>query len=216
MEEKLKKREFKAKWLLAAAAGICILAAAAIFLLGGSGGSADVINIIAKTPMLTIETPQKLSLEEDERFTLKVTVSDLGEAIYPAASMSISFDSSKLEFTGIKEGNVFVRDNDPSSKSGRKLPDWGYNVQASNADGMINIMYLDVSGGKCAFDRQLLNRKNDVVLRLCFRFRGSVSPDDILELAVEDAVFAASDESQSLASTTGSLKTRNGRIVVTE
>ena len=38
----------------------------------------------------------------------------------------------------------------------------------------------------------------------------------VLDLILEDAVFAASDESQSLAMTTGTLKTRNGKIVTGE
>jgi len=54
------------------------------------------------------------------------------------------------------------------------------------------------------------------VLCLRFRLRGSVRPGDVLDLILEDAVFAASDESQSLAMTTDTLKIRNGKIVVGE
>ena len=46
----------------------------------------------SKTPTLTIETPQKLSASESEYFTLDVMISDLGDAIYPAASFCIGFD----------------------------------------------------------------------------------------------------------------------------
>ena len=55
-----------------------------------------------------------------------------------------------------------------------------------------------------------------MVLRLKFRLRGSVRPGDVLDLIVEDAVFAASDENESLAMTTDTLKTKNGRIVIGE
>jgi hypothetical protein len=55
-----------------------------------------------------------------------------------------------------------------------------------------------------------------VVLRLKFRLRGSAKAGDVLDLIVEDAVFAASNETQSLAMTTNTLKVKNGRLVIGE
>lgn len=165
------------------------------------------------TPTLTVETPpQKLTVGEE--LTLDVTVSQLGEALYPAASMSIAFDPSRLEFLGVEEGNVFVLD--AGNTAGQKLPDWSCNVQNSNDTGRINVMYLDMTGGRHAFSRDLLAEEDNVVLRLRFRLRGSARSGDVLDLIVEDAVFAASDESQSLAMTRGTLRTRSGRLVVGE
>lgn len=163
---------------------------------------------------LTVETPQKLSASNKKEFTLNVEISSLGDARYPAMSMSISFDASRLEFLGVEEGNVFVLDAENSA--GRKLPDWSYNVQSSNETGVINIMYLDMSGGKNAFHKDLLSDNDNIVLRLKFRLCGSVRAGDVLDLIVEDAVFAASDEPQSLAMTTGTLKTKNGKLVIGE
>ena len=163
-------------------------------------------------PTLTIETPQKVGAEE--AVILDVTISDLGEALYPAMSMSIRFDSSRLEFLGVREGNVFVYDD--ANSVGRKLPEWSCNIDASNKNGLINIMYLDMTGGKNAFSKELLADDYNVVLRLKFRLRGSVRPGDVLDLIVEDAVFAASDEAQSLAMTTDTLKVKNGRLVIGE
>ena len=165
-------------------------------------------------PTLIVETPQKLSASERSEFTLDVTVSALGEARYPAMSMSISFDSSRLEFLGVEEGNIFILSGE--SSNGQQLPDWSCNVQNSNDSGLINIMYLDMTGGKNAFSKELLAEDDNVVLRLKFRLRGSVRPGDVLDLIVEDAVFAASDEAQSLAMTMDTLKTKNGRIVIGE
>ena len=54
------------------------------------------------------------------------------------------------------------------------------------------------------------------MLRLKFRLRGSVRSGDICDLIFDDAVFAASDETQSLAMTRDTLKVRNGKIVVGE
>ena len=111
---------------------------------------------------------------------------------------------------GIEEGNVFVTD----SLVGRKLPQWSCNPEQCNKTGLINIMYLDLTGGKEAFTQSLLAEENNVVLRLSFRLRGSARAGDVFDLIVEDAVFAASDESQSLAMNHGTLKVKNGKIVV--
>jgi hypothetical protein len=75
-------------------------------------------------------------------------------------------------------------------------------------------MYLDTTGGKNAFDKDLLAKDDNVVLRLNFRLRGSLRKGDVCDLVFEDAVFAASDETQSLAMTTGTLNVRNGKIVI--
>ena len=190
--------------------GICVLIATVAFLLV----RCDSKNApsVPGGPTLTVETPQKLSASQTEKFTLDVIISDLGDAGYPAMSMSIAFDSSRLEFLGVEEGNIFILSEENST--GQKLPDWSCNVQNSNDTGLINIMYLDMTGGKNAFTKELLAEDYNVVLRLKFRLRGSVRPGDILDLIVEDAVFAASDETQSLAMTTDTLKVKNGRLVI--
>ena len=200
-----KKKRKKWPWILV----ICLLliAAAALyyfyFYQGDSG-----------TPTLIVETPQKLSVSQTEDFTLDVTVSDLGDARYPAMSMSITFDSSRLEFLGVEEGNIFILSDENSA--GQQLPNWSCNVQSSNDTGLINIMYLDMTGGRNAFTKDLLADDYNVVLRLKFRLRGSVRPGDVLDLIVEDAVFAASDETQSLAMNRDTLKIKNGRLVIGE
>ena len=192
-------------WIVAA----CGLVAALLLLL--TRCSSDPV---LGEPTLIVETPQKLSASQNEAFTLDVTISDLGDARYGAMSMSIAFDSSRLEFLGVEEGNIFILSDENST--GQKLPDWSCNVQNSNETGLINIMYLDMTGGKNAFTRELLADDYNVVLRLKFRLRGSVRPGDVLDLILEDAVFAASDETQSLAMTTDTLKVKNGRLVIGE
>ena len=192
-------------WLV----GGCALVAAIILLLVRCGGASG-----ASEPTLIVETPQKLSASQTAEFTLDVTISTLGDARYPAMSISISFDSSRLEFLGVAEGNVFVLSSE--NTTGQQLPDWSCNVQSSNKTGRINIMYLDMTGGKEAFSKALLAESDNVVLRLNFRLRGSVRPGDVLDLIVEDAVFAASDETQSLAMTTQTLRVKDGRLVIGE
>ena len=204
-ERTQKKKRKKWPWVLA----LCLLliAAAALYYFYFSQEDSG-------TPTLIVETPQKLSVSQTEEFTLDVTVTALGEARYPAMSMGLRFDSSRLEFLGVEEGNIFILSDENST--GQQLPAWNCNVKNSNDTGVINIMYLDMTGGKNAFTRELLAKDCNVVLRLKFRLRGSVRPGDVLDLIVEDAVFAASDEPQSLAMTTGTLKVKNGRLVIGE
>ena len=200
MKQFIKKRW---PWIV----GICILIVAVVLLLVRCDGQP-----ISGEPTLIVETPQKLSAAQASEFSLDVTISALGDARYPAMSMSISFDPSRLEFLGVEEGNLFILSDE--SSSGQQLPDWNCNVQNSNDTGLINIMYLDMTGGKNAFTKELLAKDYNVVLRLKFRLRGSVRPGDVLDLIVEDAVFTASDEAQSLAMTTDTLKVKNGRLVI--
>ena len=202
MKQFIKKRW---PWII----GICVVIVAVVLLLVRCDGDS-----ISGVPALIVETPQKLSASQTGEFTLDVTISDLGDARYPAMSMSIAFDPSRLEFLGVGEGNIFILSDENST--GQKLPDWSCNVGNSNDTGRINIMYLDMTGGKNAFSKELLADDYNVVLRLKFRLRGSVRPGDVLDLIVEDEVFAASDEAQSLAMTTDTLKVKNGRLVIGE
>ncbi len=166
------------------------------------------------TPTMVIETPQKISITNTKEILLDVTISSLGDAIYPAASMSISFDPSRLEFIDVEEGNVFIRGGE--SGVPQQLPEWSCNPDQCNKTGKINIMYLDTTGGKNAFSKELLAEEDNVVLRLKFRLRGSVRKGDVCDLIFEDAVFAASDENKSLAMTQKTLKVRDSKIVVGE
>ena len=201
------KRFVKKRWPWIV--GLCILMAAVALLLVRCGNDS-----VSGEPTLIVETPQKLSASQTGEFTLDVTISDLGDTRYGAMSMSIAFDSSRLEFLGVEEGNIFILSSENST--GQKLPDWSCNVQSSNDTGLINVMYLDMTGGRNAFTKDLLADDYNVVLRLKFRLRGSVRAGDVLDLIVEDAVFAASDETQSLAMTTDTLKVKNSKIVVGE
>ena len=154
---------------------------------------------------IEIDTPQKVSLS-DETVTLDVRLSGLGDTLYPAASMSISFDPTRLELIGVEEGNLLVL--------GNTLPKWSCNLEKSNQSGLINLMYLDLTGGKNAFSKELFEDDYNVVLRLKFRLRGTLREGDVCDIIIEDAVFAASDENESLASSKGTLKTKNGKIVI--
>ena len=205
MAGKIAKKNRKTLWLVIAALCVAVAVVVILLLSGDKGG-------VLGTPTLTVETPQKCSAGEE--ITLNVTIDHMGEALYPAASMSIRFDPACLEFLGVEEGNVFILDGE--NTSGRQLPQWSYNTAACNESGLINIMYLDMTGGRYAFSRELLAEEDNVVLRLSFRIRGSARTGDVLDLIVEDAVFAASEERDSLAMTRNTLRVKNSRIVIGE
>ncbi len=204
MSEEKKKRKSK-KWIIIITGIVLLIIIILLFLT-----RCDKNN--NKIPILTIETPQKISISETDEISLDVTISDFGDTLYPAASMSIAFDPAYLEFIGLGEGNVFVLNEDENVT--KKLPEWGCNPSQCNKSGKINIMYLDTTAGKNAFTKSLLKENDNVVLRLKFRLRGSASTGDVYDLVFEDAVFAASDENESLAMTRDTLKVRNSKIVV--
>lgn len=161
-------------------------------------------------PEVSMYPPVKISEENEDVFTVDMHLSDLGGSLYPAVSFSISFDNEKLEFTGIKEGDIYVHGDDGE----RTLPSWKCGTAKANEDGLINIMYLDISGGKYAFDRNLIEKDEDILLSLEFRLKNTAKKGDIYELAFEDACFAAADKEDSLSVSAGNLDTENGRIVI--
>lgn len=160
--------------------------------------------------ILTIETPPELKADNREIFPVDVTISALGNEIYPAMSMCIDFDASELEFIGIEDGNVFITGDTADGQ----LPDWSVNTESANETGQINIMYLDITGGRYAFSDKFLDNDKNILLRLDFLLRDDAKSGDTYEISVKDAVFAASDSEKSLASSAGTLKIQNGKIIL--
>lgn len=205
MEE---KKNSKKKTIIIVLLVLLALAVLAFFLFRDGGA-------LSLAPAVTVETPNKMSQSDRDEFTLDVTLSDLKEGeLYPAASFSMNFDANKLEFLGLEEGNVLVPCEKKANGAVTELPKWGVNVERSNEIGQINVMYIDLSGGRRAFSKDLLPDGDKVLFRLKFKLRGSVQSGDIIEISFADAVFAASDEKDSLASVKNTLKTRSGRVVI--
>ena len=178
----------------------------------------EIEDIVFRTPSIQVESPGKLSSTNAEPFLLDVTLSNMPEKqLFPAASLSITFDSSKLEFLGIQEGNILILGDENASGSNLALPMWEVNTEHSNKTGKINILYLDSTGGRYSFSSKGFEKdKQDVLVRLSFKLRGSALPGDIYDLVIVDGVLAASDSEKSLAVVKGTLKTIDGRIVVGE
>ena len=205
MEE---KKNSKKKTIIIVLLVLIALAVLAFFLFGDGGA-------LSLAPAVTIETPNKMSQSDRGEFTLDVTLSDLKEGeLYPAASFSMNFDANKLEFLGLEEGNVLVPCEKKANGAVTELPKWGVNVERSNEIGQINVMYLDLTGGRQAFSKDLLPDGDRVLFRLKFKLRGSVQSGDIIEISFADEVFAANDEKYSLASVKNTLKTHSGRVII--
>ena len=205
MEE---KKNSKKKTIIIVLLALLALAVLAFFLFRDGGA-------LSLAPAVTVETPNKMSQSDRDEFTLDVTLSDLKEGeLYPAASFSMNFDANKLEFLGLEEGNVLVPCEKKANGAVTELPKWGVNVERSNEIGQINVMYLDLTGGRQAFSKDLLPDGDRVLFRLRFKLRGSVQSGDIIEISFADAVFAASDEKDSLASVKNTLKTHSGRVII--
>ncbi|MDE5853977.1 MAG: hypothetical protein K2H19_02815 [Ruminococcus sp.] len=166
-------------------------------------------------PTLTIVTPPKQSISDHEEFSVDVSLSALGEELYPAVSTSIVFDSSYLEFIGISEGDIMILGDERADGSSNQLPEWSVDIERSNKIGQINVMYLDMAGGKYAFTKECM-KDNHILMRLNFKLRGSAKAGDIYNLEITDAVFATADESKNLASINGTLITNYGKVVVTQ
>lgn len=205
MKGKFQSKQVKKAFPVTIAAVVLLILVMALILARCSGTARS-------TPTLTVQTPQKLSASQTDTFALEVHITDMGNTLYPAMSLSLRFDPSYLEFLGVEEGNVFV--TSANTPSGKTLPQWSCNPQSCNETGLINIMYLDLTGGQESFSREFLAEEDNVLMRLSFRLRGSARKGDVYDLVLEDAVFAASDESRSLAMNRNTLKVKNAKIVV--
>ena len=191
------------RWLIVLAV-LCCAAAAAVFFLGRREES------LSLAPTVSMELPQT---EADGSVLVPVTLNTLGDADYPAASFTIVFDPAKLEFLGLEEGTVAVSNRE--STSGKMLPIWSCNADKANESGKISILYLDMTAGAHAFSRDIMADDHDLFF-LRFRIRGAFPKKETLQLSWEDAVFAASDETDSLAAIRGTLKTVDRTFVVGE
>lgn len=177
-------------------------------------------------PIMRLETVKSLEVSNRDEFIVNLNLSDMGEALYPAASVIVEFDRNKLEFTGAKMGNVMVYENYNPERDGEKedinmvIPTWSCNTELSNQTGEIRAMYMDMTGGSNAYAKAGFDAKShNTVLRLGFRLKDSVSVGEKLKLQISDAVFAASggDENGTSLSTSDTLKTlriANAEIII--
>lgn len=169
-------------------------------------------------PSITLMSPAPIAANYREEIVVDVVVSDLPDNVYPAASLSVEFDKDKLEFTGIKQGTMMTLGDSTKEKKTYNIPIWKSDIEVSNRSGEINTMYLDITGGKFAYDRDGFDEKDkNILLRLTFRLRDSVQAGEVYHITVRDAVIATIDGTEnrtSLATNLRTLKAYSAKIVV--
>lgn len=149
---------------------------------------------ILSVPTLTLESPKTMSSTNRDEIVIPAVLSKLPNNSYPATSVSIKFDNNKLEFVGLTIGTMQVyndydetKDEDPRYK----IPQWIYNADVANQEGEIRAMYLDTTAGKNAYVQDGFKKKtNDMPFKLVFKLKDSVIPNEKIEVAINEAVFA--------------------------
>ena len=178
-----------------------------------------------KAPTLTLKVPnEKISVTNKDEIIIPAVLSSLPDNEYPAASVSIKFNNNKLEFVGINIGTMETyNDYDPERDGvpSYKIPQWTFNKDVANKDGVIKAMYLDTTAGKNAYVKSGFEvDKKDIPFQLVFKLKDSVIPSDKLIIEIEEAVFATvnGDSDKTTLSTKdnyGKLNVKDGVIIVT-
>lgn len=206
-----RKKGFVAFFLCAAAA----IAAIVLFLFF-RGGTLDTLF----APSLTLMSPAPVSVSDREEIIVNAVLSDLPDRVFPAASISVKFDKNKLEFVEVKQGTMMTLGNSKGDEQTWNIPIWEGDVATSNRLGEVNIMYLDITGGKFAYVREGFHKNdNDILVRLAFRLKDSAGAGDIYHITVKDAVIATvggAENNTSLATGKQTLKSYPAKIVVQE
>lgn len=173
---------------------------------------------VLNTPTLTLMPPAPLKASNYDEFTVDIKLSDLPSNIYPAASISLTFDKNKLQFTGVKEGTMMTYGDKSADGNNLSIPNWSCNVDRANLNGEINAMYLDTTAGKYAYCSDGFDKKNkNIVLRLGFKLRSSAQKGDVYNITFQDAVFATVNgdkKKTSLAMNMKTLRVKNCKIAV--
>ena len=172
---------------------------------------------IKTTPTLKLKvSSEKISSNYKEEIIIPAVLSKLPDNEYPAASVEIKFDNNKLEFVGISIGTMETyNDYDPErdDEASYKIPQWSYNEEVANQEGVIKAMYLDTTAGKNAYVSSGFEKeKKDIPFQLIFKLKDSVIPNDELVIEIEEAVFATING--DVDKTTLSTKDSFGKLIV--
>ncbi|WP_055069934.1 cohesin domain-containing protein [Clostridium massiliamazoniense] len=197
---------------------------AIIFLLVIVGVTLSYLVTKALVPTLMLKGPkEEVKANSKDEIVVPVTLSKLPEGIYPAASVSIKFDSNKLEFVSLASGTMETYndyDKKGESKATFKVPNWTYNAKLANEEGEIKAMYLDTTVGKNAYNKDGFKKdEKDMPFKLIFKLKSSANPKDNIKIELNEAVFATEtgDKDKSTLSTKkgyGDLKVKNTVIKV--
>ena len=136
------------------------------------------------------------SADADGTCTVDVVLSGLPDgAHYEAASLAVAFDPTQITFLGTADGDI------PLVMG--SLPEWESDSERANETGSARALCLPETGGTLA------TSTGSVLVRLRFQLADGVAE---AALTVSDAVLAAADETESLATTTAALTVVNGTV----
>lgn len=206
---------FNRKNLIALGGVLLIAAAAIILLLNGPMGA----------PVLSLQPPQSIPASSRDEFVVDVTLSAMEDNLYPAASLIVEFDKNRLEFTGVKMGNVMAYENfnpvgNDTVDPPMMIPTWSCNTELSNQSGEIRAMYLDMTGGNNAYAPAGFDSNGqNIVLRLGFKLKDSAGAGGKIAVSLVDAVFATSGgdvdkTSMSTSRDLNTLRAKDAEIIV--
>ena len=136
------------------------------------------------------------SADADGACTVDVVLSGLPDgAHYEAASLAVAFDPTQITFLGTADGDI------PLVMG--SLPAWESDAERANETGSARALCLPEEGGTLA------TSTGSVLVRLRFQLADGVAE---AALTVSDAVLAAADETESLATTTAALTVVNATV----
>ncbi len=173
---------------------------------------------MVEVPTIKLIASKSISVNSKKEFDMDVVLSALPANIYPAASIFIDFNKDKLEFTGVKKGEMQTYGDKSSSGEDFMVPLWECDTKISNDNGQINAMYLDKTAGKFAYNKDGFNDESkNVVLRLGFKLKDGIKQGEICTLNIKDAVFATVNgdkDNTSLSSVKGTLEVSGCEVKV--
>lgn len=147
-------------------------------------------------PTLTLVCP---AADADGVYAVDVVLSGLPDgAHYEAASLAVAFDPAQITFLGTSDGDIPLVMGD--------LPEWESDSARANETGSAHVLCLPETGGTLG---TLATSTGSVLVRLRFQLADGVTE---AALTVTDAVLAAVDETESLATTTATLTVVNGTV----
>ena len=151
--------------------------------------------LVVVVVVLCITLRQKSVADTDPTLALTCQSADADGAHYEAASLAVAFDPTQITFLGTSDGDI------PLVMG--SLPEWESDPERANETGSVRALCLPEDGGTLA------TSTGSVLVRLRFQLADGVTE---AMLTVSDAVLAAADESESLATTTATLTVVNGTV----
>lgn len=202
----------KRTWIAGVVAALVMIGILIVSALGSS------VDEETGEPSVTLMSPPPAVKSEKEEIIIDVVVSNLPDEIFPAASLSVEFPTDKLEFANVKAGTMMITNTVAQESVEYQIPSWEYDVPAANELGIVNTMYLDMTGGQCAYTRDgFIKGEKDILISLIFKLKEEAQAGDIYNVNIKDAVFATiDDEDTGLATNNNTLKAYPAKIMVKE